>query len=71
MNRNLDGCYFRVKRDGKWQSVCFSDLTEKERDELFEGETQRSALWWKSLAYHLADRLKKIGDELDLECVSE
>lgn len=71
MNRNLDGCYFRVKRDDKWQSICFSDLTEDERDELFENREERSALWWKSLAYHLADRLKTIGDELDLECVSE
>jgi hypothetical protein len=68
MNRKLDGCFFRVKRDDKWQNVCFSDLTEDERDELFESKDQRSALWWKSLAYHLADRLKMIGDELDLMC---
>ena len=24
---NLDGIYFRVERDGKWQSLCVSDLT--------------------------------------------
>ena len=27
---NLDGIYFRVKRDGKWQSLCVSDLTPEE-----------------------------------------
>jgi hypothetical protein len=24
--RNLDGIYFRVKRDGKWVTVCYSDM---------------------------------------------
>ena len=33
MNRNLDGYYFRVKRDGKWDNVCRSDMTDEERDE--------------------------------------
>ena len=65
MNRNLDGCYFRVKRDDKWQNVCFSDLTPVERDELFEN-SDRSAVWWKSLAYHLADCLRHLGDELEV-----
>ena len=27
---NLDGIYFRVKRDGKWQSLCVSGLTPEE-----------------------------------------
>ena len=27
---NLDGIYFRVERDGKWQSLCISDLTLEE-----------------------------------------
>ena len=27
---DLDGIYFRVKRDGKWQSLCVSDLTPEE-----------------------------------------
>lgn len=65
INRDLDGCYFRVKRGDKYENVCFSDLTERERDELFS-RNEKSAEWWKSLAYHLADRLRLIGDELDL-----
>lgn len=27
---DLDGIYFRVERDGKWQSLCVSDLTPDE-----------------------------------------
>lgn len=68
MNRNLDGCYFRVKRDGKYEAICFSDLTDSERQEICK---DRSAEWLKSLAYHLADRLKSIGDQFDIVSVTE
>ena len=27
---DLDGIYFRVERDGKWQSLCVSDITPEE-----------------------------------------
>ena len=63
MNRELDGVYFRVQRDGKWQAPCFSDLTEEERERVCEG---RSAEWLKSLAYHLADCIKEIGEQCDI-----
>ncbi len=63
MNRNLDGCYFRIERDGKWQSICFSDLTAAERDKVTEGKT---AEWLKSLCYHLADHLAMIGAQFDI-----
>ena len=64
MNRELDGVYFRIKRDGKWQPICFSDLTEEERENVCEG---RSAEWLKALAYHLADCIKEIGEQFDIE----
>jgi len=63
MNRNLDGIYFRVERDGEWQNVCFSDLTEKERDEICKG---RETSWFRAVAFHLADVLKEIGDEFGI-----
>lgn len=63
MNRNLDGCYFRVERDGKWQNICFSDLNAQERDAVCK---DRSAEWFKSLAFHLADCLKAIGDQFNI-----
>ena len=65
MKRDLDGCYFRVKRDGKWGNVCFSDMTPEEREEVIQG---RSAEWWKSLACHAADRLRQVGDKFDIVC---
>ena len=34
--RNLDGVYFRVQRNNKWQSICFSDLTEEEKNKIKE-----------------------------------
>lgn len=63
MNRNLDGCYFRIKRDGAWQNICFGDLTTAERDMVCQ---QREASWYKSLAYHLADKIKIIGNQFDI-----
>lgn len=29
--RNLDSIYFRVERDGKYKSLCFTDLTSEEQ----------------------------------------
>ena len=63
MNRELDGVYFRIERDGKWQVICFSDLTEEERERICE---ERSAEWLKSLAYHLADCIKVIGEQFNI-----
>lgn len=31
MDRNLDGIYFRVNRDGRWKNSCFSDMTYPEK----------------------------------------
>ena len=62
--RNLDGVYFRVKRDGKYQSICFSDLSEQEMDEVLAG---RSEEWLKGMCKILGKTIRKIGDELDIE----
>ena len=58
--RNLDGVYFRVYRCGKYENVCFTDLTELERQKFIEG---RPASWYRGLAIHLADCLRRVGDE--------
>ena len=65
MNRNLDGVYFRIKRDDKWQNICFSDLTEDERQEMMKN---RSIEWLQSLCGILANKIKEIGDQFDLMC---
>lgn len=64
MNRNLDGCYFRVQRNGKFENVCFSDLTAEERETVLIGRNEQ---WLKRLCCHLADCIRWIGNELNIE----
>lgn len=69
--RNLDGIYFRVERDGKWCNVCYSDLEPHEREEVARKRAKKStieerAAWWRSVADHLADHLYAMGGSLGL-----
>lgn len=61
--RNLDGVYFRVQRDSKWDNVCFSDLTDAEKVEVMSGRNEE---WFKSMCIILANTIRKIGDEFDI-----
>lgn len=61
--RDLDGVYFRVKRDGEWGNVCFSDMTPEEREEVIGS---RRPEWWKSLAGIMADCLRAVGDQFEI-----
>lgn len=67
-NRNLDGIFFRVQRDGEWQNICFTDLTEEEIQRLFHSDaaSPRSAEWWESMAMALRDVIRSIGEQLDI-----
>ena len=65
MDRKLDGVYFRIKRNDKWENVCFSDLTEEDMLDVMSGKDET---WLKSLFVILGKRIKTIGDELDLSC---
>lgn len=65
IERNLDGVYFRMKRNDKWCNVCFSDMTEEEQDEIMEG---RSDEWLKSMCKILAKCVRDIGDQFDIVC---
>jgi hypothetical protein len=69
LQRNLDGVYFRVERDGKWQNVCYSDMTATERDEVARKRAEHAtpeqqAAWWRSMADILADQLYDLGEQL-------
>ena len=71
--RNLDGIYFRVQRDGKWQNVCYSDMTQRERGEIARKKMENStpaeqAQWWRSMADLLADQLYDMGEQLGVMC---
>lgn len=63
VNRDLDGIYFRVKRNNRWESVCFSDLTDEEMDKVLEGH---SVEWLKKMCKILGRTIKRIGDEQDI-----
>lgn len=65
MNRNLDGVYFKVKREGKWVNVCFSDMTEAEMNEVMQN---RDVKWLKSLCVILGNTIKDIGEQFDISC---
>lgn len=61
--RNLDGVYFRIKRDGLWKNICFSDLTEDEMEEVMK---DRSEEWLRSMCKILGKTIRNIGDQLDI-----
>lgn len=63
MNRNLDGSYFRVKRNGKWRNICFSDLSTEERLEVLK---DKDVEFMRRLCLIIADDLKQLGDEFDI-----
>lgn len=63
VKRDLEGVYFRIKRDEHYQAVCFSDLTKEERETVLEG---KNIEWIKNLAYRLAEVIHLIGDEFDI-----
>lgn len=66
IERNLDGIYFRVKRDGKWYSICLSDMTEEEMREIFDKMNYEML---KSTAVLLAQTVRKLGDTFNISCV--
>ena len=63
--RNLDGVYFRVVRDGKHTSCCFSDLTESKQNRIM---AEYNAEQLRQLCRCLCSSLRQIGDALDLVC---
>lgn len=63
MDRKLCGVYFRVKRNGKWQSACFSDMTEEEIDAVLNNKSSADL---KNLCKVLANSFKRLGETLDI-----
>ena len=61
--RDLDGVYFRVKRNDTYEAICFSDLSADERRQILEGRNEE---WLKSMCIALADNLREIGDQFDI-----
>ena len=66
INRNLDEVYFRVEREGKWQNICFTDLTDSETMEVLKGRTEG---WLTSLYDRLVEVLIEIKEIVNHETV--
>lgn len=65
VRRNLSGIYFRSqnKETGKWENICFEELSEEEQNKQMEN---RGEIWIKNLAKQLANTLNEIGDKFDI-----
>lgn len=63
VKRDLDGIYMRVKRNGKYQSLCLSDMTEEELEENLDSKSWE---WLKGAVIHLASTLHEIGGLFDI-----
>lgn len=68
MQRNLDGIFYRVNRCGEWKNICYSDMTQTERELTIINQNKD---YWKKTAEHLADCLKAIGNQFDIVYIDE
>ena len=63
VERELDGIYYRVKRNDKYFNLCFSDLIEEEQQEILN---RLDINGLHRMCKLLAGALRMIGDQLDL-----
>lgn len=73
VQRNMDGVYFRVERDGKWCNVCYSDMTADERreviyDRMSERPLDEQVGYYRRLAELMADQLYSMGEQMGVTC---
>lgn len=61
--RNLDGYFFRVHRDDKYQTLCFSDLTREEAVKVLE---KYNKFELTNLAVGLANRMYQIAEAYNI-----
>ena len=73
VQRNLDGVYFRVQREGGWHNVCYSDMTPEERREVIYDRMDDRPLseqvgYYRRLAELMADQFYDFGERLGVVC---
>lgn len=68
IERELDGIYYRVERDGKWYNLCFTDLTTAEQEEMIK---KYDAEGLKRMVILLAKILRDIGDTFNIVAKDE
>ena len=68
VERNLDGFYYRVERDGKYVNRCFTDLTGDEQTEFLSRLEKDGFI---RMCKELAASLRRVGDQFDIFSVDE
>ena len=71
MNRNLDGVYFRVKRDDKWQNICFTDLTNEETNTILEDRTEVWLLSMLEVLLNVYDKVISVVSDEELNDIKD
>ena len=68
MSKNLDNLRFHINRGGGWQTVSFSDLSEKEMDDVLEHRDEAALrIWCKELGMSLKRVGNAAGKVIDFE----
>ena len=65
IERNLDGIYFRVQREGKWTNRCFTDLTDKEQEDILN-KHKDNPTFLISLAREISQEYRMMANALDV-----
>ena len=71
MNRNLDGVYFRVKRDDRWQNICFTDLTNEETNTILEDRTEVWLLSMLEVLLNVYDKVISVVPDEELNDIKD
>lgn len=61
--RKLDGVFYRVERNGRWQSIAFTALTRNEQEKFLQTLDTEGL---KRMCYILSDTIRYIGDQFDI-----
>ena len=59
--KELDGVYYRVKRDNQYVNICLSDLTQEEREEIL---SKKPIEYLYAIIEVLVSRLRELDDEI-------
>ena len=71
MNRNLDGVYFRVKRDDRWQNICFTDLTNEETNTILKDRTEVWLLSMLEVLLNVYDNVISVVSDEELNDIND
>lgn len=62
MKRNLCGIYFRIERNGRYQNICFTDMTREERDKVMKEQSKECL---KGICHRLTEVINEFAEVYD------